>query len=146
MKPSCCDDKLNGERFCYVIQGNPIPWARPRLSINRNFYDSQKQKKQKAQIQLMNQHTRPLFNIVDPLHLDIIFYMPIPNMSEKKKLEHCGNYHYIRPDLDNLIKYVKDTATGILYNDDCVIASITSKKIYDTDPRTELCITILDKS
>ena len=51
--------------------------------------------------------------------------------------------HYSRPDLSNLIKFIEDVATGILYKDDCIIAELVSYKHYDTNPRTEFMITPL---
>lgn len=78
-----------------------------------------------------------------PLHLEVTFYFAIPKSRDKKLIQ--GTYHYYRPDLSNLIKFLEDIATGILFDDDCIISSITSKKCYDDCPRTEFIITELEE-
>lgn len=124
----------------YVIEGDPIALARVRIASNNRCYDSQKETKLVCGIQLSNQHENlPLFT--GPLHINMTFFMPIAPSSQKKNL--AGSYHYFRPDLDNCIKFICDIATGILYHEDCIIASISAKKVYDNKPRTEFCITQL---
>jgi Holliday junction resolvase RusA-like endonuclease len=46
--------------------------------------------------------------------------------------------HTIKPDIDNLIKFVMDCGQNILWNDDSTICQIESKKIYSKHPRTEI--------
>lgn len=49
-------------------------------------------------------------------------------------------YHQYKPDLSNLLKWIEDCATGIIYRDDCIIASICAKKLYAESPRTEFTV------
>lgn len=123
----------------YILPGNPIPLQRARQAYRR-VYDPQKEAKLIAGISLKEQHQdKELFE--GPLHADIIFYMPLPHHSTKKKLKLITqNYHQYKPDISNLIKFIEDVATGILFKDDCIIASINTKKVYDANPRTELFI------
>ena len=125
----------------YTIFGCPTPLARARHA-GGHVYDNQKNSKLIFGITLRELHDeKPLFK--GPLHLDIVFYMPISNSwSDKKKNERSCNYHVIKPDISNLLKFVEDCATGILYRDDCVICSVNMKKIYDDGekPRTVLTI------
>lgn len=119
----------------YVIDGDPIPLKRPRLSY-RKVYDSQKNQKLLAGITMASQHGNdPIFD--GPLEITITFYMYIPVLKRKQLL---GKPHAARCDLDNLIKYVLDAANGILYHDDAQIAVIHAKKVYDMHPRTEFLI------
>jgi len=71
--------------------------------------------------------------------MSITFFMPIPKTMPKKKREEL-KYHYKRPDLDNLIKWVLDVAQGVLFEDDSRVCVMHSKKKYDKDPRTEFTI------
>ncbi len=120
----------------YVIEGNPIPLARVRFSRQGHCYDSQKQIKFATAIIIRNQHgDRPKYD--GPLHLSIVFFMPIPKRS--KAIE----WHSKRPDLDNLVKMVCDSLIGILYEDDSCIAMITARKVYGDNPRTEFTLTPL---
>lgn len=125
--------------YFYVIKGNPIPLARARHG-NRKTWDSQKQIKLITGLDLEEQHHGlPLLH--GPLFLDICFYFSIPESYSLRKREKCiGTYHEFKPDLSNLIKFVEDIAMGIIYKDDCIISSVTAKKIYDEEPRTELFI------
>ncbi len=128
------------DKVRYIILGDPIPLARPRIgNLGRTMWDAQKQIKFAWGIQLQTQHeSRPHFT--GPLHLQLDFYLASP---QAKKAKLLGQYHAIRPDLDNLIKFVLDVANDILYEDDCCVASITSSKRYDALPRTEIIISKL---
>jgi Holliday junction resolvase RusA-like endonuclease len=130
---------LVANSFRYVVPGDPVPLARARMG-NRRMWDTQKEQKLFFGLQLRNQHEESKF-LTGPLHLDVIFYLPIPGYKQRKTSSLSGKYHSIKPDLSNLIKFIEDAATGVLYQDDALICSITSKKIYDTTPRTEIVIT-----
>lgn len=120
----------------YIIKGDPVPQARPRATMSCKMWDSQKSLKLLRGLQIRNQHNdAPLLN--GPLHLDINFFFTPP---KKKDL---GKHHVYKPDLSNLIKFAEDIATGIIYKDDCIIASISSKKLYDSEARTEITLTQL---
>lgn len=124
----------------YVIPGDPTALARARYG-QRKVYDSQKQLKLIAGLSLVEQH-RGLEMFIGPLHLDVTFFMGTPskmNAAKRKSLD--STYHVYRPDLSNLLKFIEDIATGILYRDDSLIASISCKKIYDELPRTEFILT-----
>ena len=125
----------------YVINGDPVPLLRPRFSrYTQRVYNSQKNTMLVASIDLQSQHNQlPFFK--GALHLDITFFMaPSKSLRLSKKQIFHGKPHIFRPDLSNLIKFVEDIANGVLYEDDCIISSITAKKVYDIIPRTEFTI------
>jgi len=125
------------EAITYIIPGDPIPLARARYG-NRRVWDSQKEVKLISTISLVQQHNdNPFFE--GPIHMDLIFYIGLPH-NRRKPFKNQFDYHYYKPDLDNLIKYVADIANGILYYDDCIISAITAKKIYDYEPRTQITV------
>jgi Holliday junction resolvase RusA-like endonuclease len=73
-----------------------------------------------------------------PLLLQATFFMAPPSsISIKRKKLMSGNYHSIRPDLDNLIKWICDISNGIIFQDDALVCEIAAKKIYDLRARTE---------
>lgn len=124
-------------KFVYVIPGNPRSLQRARWGQGR-VWDPQKQEKVINGIDLARQHdVRRMYG--GPLILDVVFYMPIPVKSKVAQL--AGKYHCYKPDLDNLIKFATDIGTGILYDDDCLIADVRARKIYDKNPRTEFTLT-----
>lgn len=123
----------------YIILGDPVALARPRFN-KRNVYDKQKHEKLIAGINLRNQHDdRPFFE--GALHMDIHFFLKIPRKSKINAFENC--HHIFKPDLSNLIKFVEDIGSGIIYKDDSIICSITASKKYSKEPRTEFEIRIL---
>lgn len=126
----------------YILNGSPVPLARTRVGYKR-VWDSQKDCKLIHGLSLRQQHDdEPLFE--GPLHMDLMFYMDMPcNPKRREMLNHT--YHYGRPDIDNLIKFVADVSNGIIFTDDCIISSISAIKKYDEVPRTEIKIRRMDE-
>lgn len=120
----------------YIIEGSPVPLARARYG-QRKVWDSQKELKLIAGINLKNQHgNNPLF--IGPLHLTVFFFIEIPASRYRQRLS--LKPHFYKPDLSNLLKFIEDIATGIIYHDDALIAHVTAYKLYDVKPRTEFTI------
>lgn len=119
----------------YIIPGDPIPLMRARSSHNSSRpWDPQKKSKASTGIYIARDHcNRPYYQ--GPLELNITFFFP----KEKKE----GQYHYQKPDLSNLIKFIEDVAESILYDNDCTIASIVAQKLWAKESRTEFTITEL---
>lgn len=124
----------------YVINISPISWQRAKLS-NKRFYDGQTSEKLACGLHLDQQHAgEPPFE--KAVHVDATFYMPIPKSICKRK-----NTPWVTtfPDLDNLQKFIFDTLTQTgIWKDDRLMCSLTTKKIYDKQPRTHLVITELE--
>jgi len=125
-------------RHRFVIDGDPIPLARPRFAKN-HVYDSQSNEKFGTSLEIQAQHvSKEQFN--GPLHIDFLFYMKIPKVSMKRSNSMKGKPHISRPDVDNLVKFYCDCMIDVLFKDDCIISSLSAKKIYDMKPRTEFTI------
>ncbi len=129
----------------YVIKYDPVPLARIRFAQG-HAYDSQKHLKMIWGIALRNLHgDAPLFT--GPLLLDITFFMPRAKSTLNKKSSKNKYYHVYKPDLDNMIKWVCDISNEILFNDDCIISVINSRKIYSEDvSRTEFTLRELNET
>ena len=124
----------------YILSGDPIPLARARYTRGR-MYNPQSVLQQRCKFDLIKQHNKqPLLE--GALHLEICFFMPMPkSWSQTRKELLVGTLHKSKPDWSNMLKFVEDCGSGILYKDDCLIASVTGKKIYDWFPRTEFLLT-----
>ncbi len=122
-----------------VLSGKPTPLARPRMSKGI-VYNSQSSKMNLAFLELKSQwNRRPLF--MDAIHIDILFVFPLlDSYSALKTRELRNNPHVSRVDLDNLCKYVFDCLIGVAFADDCIIASLSARKIYGDEARTEIKI------
>lgn len=142
------DQASEGSNICrqekYVIMGDPVPLARPRWG-NGHVFDSQALLKMQAARIIEDQHAGKE-KFVGPIHLDVTFFMCLPKVGLKKRQEIDGKYHTCRPDFSNLLKFMEDIAQPILYDDDCIICSVSGCKKYDMEPRTEIMITQLDRS
>lgn len=123
----------------YVIPLPPIPWKRAGRN-KKLFYDQQVHEKLAIGIYLNQQHgNEPAFTT--PLHVEAIFYIPIPKSIKARLPFWCANLY----DIDNLIKLLLDTCTTTnIWKDDRIISSLVSKKIYDKNPRTHLIIRELE--
>lgn len=136
---------MNARSKLYVVMGNPTALARARHAGGR-FYDAQKHNKLVCGMDIRKQHEEaPFFKA--PISLDVIFYMPIPDsVAAKKRPSMKDQWHIIKPDSSNLLKFVEDVATEICYKDDCIIAKISLEKVYDDGkgPRTEFVLMELE--
>ena len=141
----------------FIISGPPIPKARPRACRRGNFvtiYNSQKSEDQLCILEMQNQlseyanspdritryEARDLPNY-DVYYVDMRFYIKIPGswkVAQKKAALDESVLAYSKPDLDNLIKFVQDCGNGVLWRDDCRIATLTAAKYYSPNPRTEI--------
>jgi Holliday junction resolvase RusA-like endonuclease len=125
----------------YKVPGAPIPLARARHGQGGRCWDSQKRIKMAFGLAIRAQHTGRMFK--GPLHLDVRFHMPIAASSKRQYNPDVAWYHVYTPDVDNLIKFVCDCAQSVLFENDCIIAKLTSEKIYAPEPCTIFTLTEL---
>lgn len=122
------------------IPGNPIAKKRPRFARRGKFvttYNAQESEEGKFMCIMSSQigHHEPI-PAGTPIYLHIDFGMSFPtSMSAKKRLYAT---HTKKPDLDNLIKFVKDCANGILWHDDSQVDTIRARKFYAETPHTRI--------
>lgn len=137
----------------FIIPGPPIPQHRPRFDRRGHAFDDQKPQKALIRSQIQEQissieNLAPNLDFETPLSVTLWFYMPIPKTLTKRiktALKSILKSHISRPDIDNLIKFVLDCSTGLLFSDDAVISHIVAYKIYDKEPRTEILIEYLNE-
>ena len=142
----CTKNEPKSLSYFYVINQSPLALRRPRYSYSR-IYDSQKNEKLIMGITLKSQHDvyqeGPITGL---LHFDFNFFFKLPVNKNKRASLIEQKYHNYKPDISNLIKMVEDICVdaGII-QDDSLISSICSKKLYcvDGEPRTEFVITRL---
>lgn len=123
------------QRYSFIIKGIPQPKARPRARVfyqgrcvRAHIYTPKNTKSWERNIQLQTVWRRPKEIITAPIRMFLEFYLPRPKSLPKKV-----RYHIKRPDLDNLIKSVKDALEGIFYKNDSQIYTLSSRKVYATE-------------
>ena len=76
-----------------------------------------------------------------PVRLDLVFYMPKP-----QKPKHAQ--HITKPDLDKLIRAVKDGLTGVVWQDDSQVIEVHALKAYcarTSAPGAAVCVSALEE-
>lgn len=154
------DDYIE-RRFTLTHSGEPKPYARPRFTrfggknghgrcyntrdkymqgLKDDFLESMRLE----DIALVNE----LVNAQKDYYVYVSgrFYLPIPKSDTieitAKKLAGIIKPANKKGDVDNYIKLVLDVLHDVTYDDDKHVIGITAEKIYSTDPRIELDITI----
>ncbi len=139
----------------FVIPGNPMPQARPRIAKRGRFtmmYDPQAGEKRIIanrilwQIKQVIEENTLNFPLVGEIKVDLYFYLPIPksdNLSQKNHKLWGLSVPCHKPDADNLIKGIFDSCNKILYKDDAQIVKGSFEKRYSDNPRTEFTIMAL---
>lgn len=121
------------------IDGNPIPDARPRVT-RYGTYNPRHREKTRLKTYLLSLGIKALSG---PLKVSLVFFMAIPKSTSKKKSKEMLTNritHTKKPDLDNLVKFVFDSCTGILFDDDRQIVHLEAFKCYDESPSTMIDI------
>lgn len=132
--------KVMGAYAVLTIPGKPIAKKRPRFARKGSFvitYNPQEPEEGRFLFEVQKQWKREA--LTNPIRLSLFFEMPIPkstSVSKRKLMERGWIPHTKRPDLDNLIKFVKDCLNGTVYRDDSQIISLMAEKKYSYDPKT----------
>ncbi len=119
-------------------------------------------KADKREFNLQSRRYAPKSPIVGPVLLYVTFYMPVPKGALKELKDAATTYdefsespcevshfhscsddmaeplHIKRPDVDNLLKLIKDSLTGLFWKDDSQVQIGGAFKIYSHAPRTEI--------
>lgn len=145
------ENKIQKPLYVFVIEGEPVPKARPRTRIVKPKYgvpfihhyqpaETEKYEQRiKAAAQLVMKDAAPLDDC--PIGLLVRAYISIPDSwSQKKK---CAALRdelrpLSRPDHDNYLKIASDALNGVAYRDDSLITDSHQIKRYSDRPRLEI--------
>ncbi len=122
----------------FTIPFEPVAKGRPRFARVGNAvmtYTPARTRAFETAVKLYAQQFKPLAPLTGPLLLQIDFFMRKPQKPKDK-------YPITRPDLDNLIKPIKDALNKIFWIDDSQIVRLVSAKDYGT-PAIAVTITQL---
>jgi|WetSurMetagenome_2_1015567.scaffolds.fasta_scaffold171123_3 Holliday junction resolvase RusA-like endonuclease len=124
------------------LYGDPIAWTRPQRN-NRTgaIYDGQKKEKEQCRWQMKAMFAEE--PLTCPCEIDVTFFFPVPksaNGVQRREMLNGVLHHIKRPDVDNCAKFVLDAMTGVVLSDDCIVWSMTCRKLYSEKPRTVIQI------
>lgn len=117
----------------YTVNADPVPWMRAGLNKTNRFYDQQVQSKIAFGLIVAKQHKNKEPHS-KPISLDLQFHIKQPK--SRKEIIPMG----VKPDLDNLIKFVLDALNDVLWIDDKIITTIHAHKQYSHEPKTIITI------
>lgn len=114
----------------FFVPGPPAGKGRPRFGNGRTFTPP----KTVAMEKDVGWYARRAMSGSDlfqgPLRLDVqALYLRPPSWSRKR----TDLWKVSRPDLDNIVKLIKDALNGIVWADDAQVAILLASKLYDAD-------------
>ena len=122
-----------------IIPGKPIAKGRPRMGHNGRVYTPERTSGAQERLAWALREACPV-PLEGPLCLDVTFCFKMPKSFSKTRrqmIEDGGGPWYTgRPDLDNLVKLLCDSANGVIYKDDAQVVWIEATKQYDTEDKT----------
>ncbi|MFA7581869.1 MAG: RusA family crossover junction endodeoxyribonuclease [Candidatus Paceibacterota bacterium] len=124
-----------------TIPGKPIAKKRPRFFRKGQYvgtYNDQRTEEGRWLFYAQEQ-IQEMIPQGTPVELRCVFHMPVPKGTSKKKRESLL-YHTKKPDLDNLVKFVKDCLNGVLWHDDGQVSELHAGKLYRDEPQTVLTV------
>lgn len=120
----------------FTIPGEPVAQGRPRFSTHGGFaraYDPKKSRDGKSVVKLCARDAVEESGLIEPLSgplvMKVQFGIPLPKSAYRKRTPVARSWRTKKPDLDNLLKLVKDACSGIIYLDDNQISRIVAEKI-----------------
>lgn len=140
-----------GRKVEFTIAGEPVAQGRPRFSNRGGFvraYDPAKSREAKNHVKYCAKEIMvDVEPLTGPLHMRAEFGIMMPKSMERKRTPRSREWRVKKPDLDNLLKLVKDACSGIVYLDDNTIVQVTARKIQCAQgeaPFTRVCFEEVD--
>lgn len=131
-----------------TIPGKPIAKKRPRFARRGKFvttYNDQETEEGKFIVLVMEQiksQIPALLETAISLHCEFVFELPAAAKKSEKEKVIKGEQppHLKKPDLDNLIKFVKDCLNQVVWRDDSLVNAISARKYYGKSAKTYINI------
>ncbi len=117
----------------FTIAGDPVAQGRPRFSRAGGFvrtYDPAKSRDAKQHVRYGAKIAMDGADPLDgPLKMYAEFGITLPKSQERKRTPVPKRWRTKKPDLDNLVKLIKDACSGIVYLDDNNIVEVHARKM-----------------
>jgi Holliday junction resolvase RusA-like endonuclease len=127
-----------------IIPGEAVAQGRPRFSTRSGFpraYDPPRSRDYKAYVRYLAAEVAPETPIEGAVRLTVTVYRAIPKgfSKHKRRLALQGEILPVtKPDLDNVVKTLKDSLSRLIWRDDSQVVSLHATKFYSDNPRVEI--------
>lgn len=139
------EDKRSDPLARIMVRGEPVPAGRPRFTRQGHAFDPKRSRQYKMmvhEVAAMQYHGPVLSDMALAVKIDI--YRPIQkSVSHKEHDRRLSGEHrpIVKPDTSNYVKLIEDALTGVIWEDDNLIVSLTADKYYSDEPRIEVTVT-----
>ena len=129
----------------FIVPGEPVAKGRARSFVRNGHvahFTPERTARYENLVRLAAQQAMagrsPLEGAV---HLTVSAIFAIPSSwSKKRQALARGDLVTKRPDLDNVVKAIKDGCNGVLWRDDCQVAALIASKTYGEIPGVWVCV------
>lgn len=149
-------DVWSSSACTFTVEGNPSPQRRYDIGWTGKAFDPSKKKKltfrSNIKVKLsLSDDQQPLFPKHTFLSMTVLFRMRRPNNHFVGNKRECLTLKSDAPspllvakkcDVDNLLKFVMDAATNVLYEDDTQVAAVHAFRLYDSEDACEGSTTV----
>ncbi len=135
----------------FEIPGDVQAQQRPKFSRYGNgvsVRDPKESKDYKSFVRLVASQVAPDELITEEIRLSIVVYRKIPKSFSKKKHQQAVDgvlKPTTKPDIDNLVKGIKDGLSKVIWHDDSQVTELVARKLYSDNPRAEVTIEWVEK-
>jgi Holliday junction resolvase RusA-like endonuclease len=115
-------------------KGSTKAFMQPGMRFPVITNDNSRNKNWAATVSGTAQFHRPDVPFAGPVGLTLKFFMPKPKSYPKTKTLFATK----RPDLDKMVRSIKDSLKGVMYFDDAQVVWLKASKAYDDAPGVEV--------
>lgn len=145
--------KKPGDAICFTVYGQPVAKARARAFLRNGHISHYTPDKTVCYENLValaaSEAMQKIPPLQSPIKLTLSAFLAIPKSWRAKKQVAAATGqlpHITRPDLDNIVKAVKDGLNGVAWQDDAQVVVCNAKKHYGVQPRVDIVILPIDKT
>jgi Holliday junction resolvase RusA-like endonuclease len=129
----------------FTVPGTPVAKGRPRSFVRGGHVGHYTPEKTVRYESLVAHEAAVAMGTASPVEgavrLCVMAYFPIPaSWSKKRQKAAMDGFEHVakKPDIDNVVKAVKDGMNGVAWRDDCQVVSLVANKEYSDRPRVEV--------
>lgn len=114
----------------FVVPGAPHPCMRARPNGHGGMYDPVPNREAKERIAWTAkvEGVRPVLGPVE-IWINFVYARPTSHLRADGSVKGSAPVHHVQvPDVDNLVKTVKDALTGVAWKDDCQVVAVHAEK------------------